>query len=642
MDHQFKLLFTPIKIGTMELKNRLVMPPMVTNYATIGGAVTDRLITHYATRATGGVGLIDVEATAIDPRGKLSSYNLCLHDDAMIPGLRGLAEAIHQGGAKAAIEIAHAGRQTSKAIVGVQPVAPSAIPYGGGEVPRELGVGEIQDLVEAFAQAARRAKEAGFDAVNFHMAHGYLVNQFLSPHPNKRTDEYGGNLENRARFAVEIIKRTRELVGSDYPLLSRINGADLVDGGLTIEEGKAIAQILEKAGLNALDVSAAMYENPEDGEGPMAQPRGYLTHLSAAVKQVVSIPVLAVGRINDPILADQLLVEGKADLVNMGRALLADPDLPRKAAAGRLEDICPCIACNEGCIERLDLDLTITCTVNPLLGREAQFPIAPAEKPRRVLVAGGGPGGMEAALVAAQRGHKVTLCEKQAELGGLWNLSGVPPYKEEVRNLVPYLRRELAKAGVEILTNREVNRALIEQLKPEAVVVATGSKPTGLDIPGADGDNVVPAWDVLRGQARVGKQVVVIGGGEVGLETAEYLADQGKEVAVLEMQGAVAQDMGTRARNMLLDRLPQKGVNLIVSATATAFEGSAVFLDRAGLSEKLQGVDTIVLATGARPDTTVADQLEGLGYEVHLIGDCARPRKGLEAMLEGFAVGRAI
>ncbi len=410
----FTKLLEPVKIGAMELRNRIVMPPMCTNFASETGAVTQRLIDYYVERARGGVGLVTVEATCVDsPVGRLSPLQLCVDDDKFIGGLNDLVEAIQEKGAKISLQLHHAGRQTTLAVTGgAQPVSASETVYKDVKA-RALPAEGIECVVGRFGESAKRAKAAGFDAVEIHGAHGYLIAQFLSPYVNKRIDEYGGDPEKRMRFVLEVLEETRKRVGLDFPIIFRLSGEEFVEDGLTLKEAKGIAQRLERAGVDALHVTAGVGGTIWPVQ-PMAVPRGCLVHLAEGIKEVVGIPVIAVGRINNPTLAEEILRDGRADLVSMGRALIADPELPRKVAEGRLDDIRMCTACLRGCSERFNAYLRISCTVNPAVGREKEYMVKPADKPKKVLVVGGGAAGLEAARVAALRGHEVTLYEKEA------------------------------------------------------------------------------------------------------------------------------------------------------------------------------------------------------------------------------------
>jgi 2,4-dienoyl-CoA reductase-like NADH-dependent reductase (Old Yellow Enzyme family)/thioredoxin reductase len=614
---------------------------MGTNYATWTGGVTERLIRYYAERAQGGVGLINVEFSYVHPSGKASLYNLGIYDDALVPGLAQLAQAIHAGRAQACIQLAHCGRRGKTAIVDGPLLAPSPIPHVGGEVPRELDLDEIENVVLWFVQAARRARMANFDAVLLHVANGYLLNQFISPYSNRRSDRYGGSTEGRARLVVKIIEGIRRELGAEFPIICRVCVDEQLAGGLTLDEGRVIVRFFEQAGANAIEVLAGIPETQYVAGPPMAMPRGFLIPMAQAVKEAVSIPVIGVGRINDPILADEFIRQGKVDFISMGRALIADPQLPNKAMTGQFADICPCIACHEACSQRIFAGLDMSCVTNPRVGRENLFVPGRVSRPRRVLVVGGGPAGMMAALTAAERGHHVVLREQGSALGGQLQMGCVPPHKEEIERLLHYLVRKVEESNVEVQLESRMDVNLVRNMDPEVVIVATGARPLRPPLPGV-GDHTVSAWDVLSGQVAVGSKVVVIGGGEVGCELAELLASSGKQVVILEMLDEIAVDMEPRGRRLLLRRLAKLGVHVLTQARVTEVTPGTVTYERAGLRYYEDGADTIVLATGSLPNTDLPDELKRTEVEFHCIGDCTKPRRILDAMREGFEVGFAV
>jgi 2,4-dienoyl-CoA reductase-like NADH-dependent reductase (Old Yellow Enzyme family)/thioredoxin reductase len=635
-------LFEPFKIGTIKLKNRIVMPPMGTNFSTEDGSVTQRLKNYHVERAKGGVGLIIVEGAYVEPRGKGSVRQLAVDHDNKIPGLGELATAVHANGAKIALQLFHGGRQCHSSIIGTQPVSASEVPCRfTGETPRALTVPEIKEVIEAFAEAARRAKEARFDAVEIHGAHGYLVNQFLSPLTNRRTDQYGGDIKKRARFLLEILERIREKVGNGYPVLCRINGDDYIEGGITLEEAKTIAKMLEAGGVDALHISGGIYDSPVPvTTAPMALPRGIMVHLAAGIKEVVNVPVIAVGRINDPELAEEILRQGKADLVSMGRALLADPYLPKKAAAGALDEINRCTACDE-CISRLFFNEDIVCSVNAALGKEEEYKIEKADAQKRVLVVGGGPAGMEAARVSALRGHEIILYEKSKKLGGQLNLAAVPPNKEEIKNVTTYLESQIRKLGVKIIPGEAVTPQLVEKIKPDVVFIATGSIPIVPENMIVKGDNIVTAHDVLSGAVSVGERVVVVGGGMVGVETAEFLAEKGKKVTILEMLGRIGMDMVPMVITLLYRRLKKLGVLMLTNAKVEKITWKSVVYEKDGKKQTLEA-DSVVLAMGSKPNLGLMRALEGKVPELYAIGDAEKPSKVLKAIHDGYRIAREI
>ena len=629
-------LFAPGTIGSMALKNRLIMAPMGTNYATWNGMVNDRLVDYYAERASGGVGLVTVGFSHVHNSGQMSPCSMGVHDDAVIPGLRRLTDAIHAGGAKASIQIAHGGRRCRSGVMGSQPLAPSSLPCVGGEMPRELSAAEIETVIEWFVLAARRVRAGGFDAVTLHLANGYLLQSFMSPYSNRRTDGYGGSVEARTRLPREIVEGMRRELGAEVPIIVRLSVDDFLEGGVTLSDGRRMAQLLESAGADAIDVTAGMPETMYIIGPPMAMPKGFLVSHGRAIKDSVRIPVAVVGRINDPLLAEQILRDGDADFISVGRPLLADPQFANKARSGRAEDIRPCIACNEGCFQRLYSQLDVSCVVNPRVGREAMYPEVPASKPIRVLVAGGGPGGMMAALTAAARGHSVVLCERGTRLGGQLLLGDVPPHKEEIRALRDYLTRQLEKSGVEVRLESTVTRELVEHIGAEAVIVATGALPVMSSVPAVDA-KILSAWGVLSGREAVGAKVVVMGGGEVGCELAEYLAAQGKDVTIVEIQSDILIGTEPRARVLLIRRLHELGVEVLTQSRVVAVRGERVTYECAGLKSIVKGVDSVVAALGSTADKALSEAL-GNGANVHVIGDCVKPRRILEAMRDGFEV----
>ena len=633
---KIKRLFTPITINGMVLKNRIVMPPIYTCYATATGEVTDRLIQYYVERAIGGAGLIVVEFSTIDPLGRAYPNMLSIYNDKVIPGLKRLTHAVNIAGAKIAMQIAHCGRRTSSRVIGAQPVAPSPIPQPGGKVPRELTREEIAGVIKAFGRAAHRVKESGFDAVMIHMAHGYLIHQFLSPISNKRTDAYGGDLENRARFGIEVLEQVRNEVGSNFPVLCRITGDEFIADGFTLDEAKEFAKMLEGHGADAINVTGGTDMSYQMVIPPAAVPRGVLVPLAAEIKKVVTIPVGAVGRLT-PTLGEQILKDRKADLIFMGRGLIADPEAPKKAKEGRFREIRPCIACHQGCTDRMVRNLPISCLVNPRVGREADYPMYRTKKPKKVMIIGGGPAGLEAAVVSAELGHRVVLYEKE-ELGGQLNVASIPPGKQDLQELRETLIFLVKKNKVQVKM-KNANQKAIEQEKPDTVIVATGAVPSIPDLRGIKGKNVVTAWDVLMGKSKIGQRVVIVGGGQVGCETADFLGEKGCRIILLEMMKEIAVDMPATPRKVLLESLFRKGIEIRTMSKLKEIRAKEVIFDRCGVIERIKGVDHVVLAMGAQSQELPIEKDFITGYKVYFIGDCVKPRKAFDAIQEGFEVG---
>lgn len=632
-------LFTPVSIGSLKPANRIVMPAMATNYATPEGFVTERQIAYYVARAKGGAGYLTTEHTGILQQGKASPRMLLVSTDEHTSSFQRLVRAVHDAGGKMVIQINHAGRQTLPAVTGMPIVGPSPVPVtgtpspSGDNVPRELSSSEIRQIVDAFSAAAGRVKEAGADGVELHMAHGYLICSFLSPFSNKRTDHYGGSIENRARLAVEVLRAVRGRVGPNYPVICRLSGDEYVEGGLKIGETVRIAKILEKEGADALHVSACNAASVYLNHPPYYVEEGIFVHLAESVKSAVSIPVIAVGRIRKPTMADEIVSKGKADLVSMGRALIADPNMPRKAKEGRLDEIVPCISCNR-CIATLRKD-SVRCTVNPESGNEASFPGGAAGKPKNVWVIGGGPGGLKAAEIAAARGHRVTLFEKQPALGGKIRIGANPPKKEVMLEFVEYLERRVENLGVSVKTGTEFTVEMLNKEKPDAVVAATGALPVLPGWQGVKESGAVGVEDVLSGSVMTGNRVLVVGGGANGAEAADFLSEQGKQVTIVEMLETIASDLVIHLQHFLLERLRKKNVVMLVSSKVCELgKGFAVIEERTG-QRRLEGFDTIVIATGSVSDDTIYRQLKGKIAEVHIIGDAVSPRHILDAVYEG-------
>ena len=518
--------FEPFRIGKLELKNRLVVSAMVTNYCNPDGTPTEKYLAYHEHKARGGWGLIITEDYAIAPKAGGFTRLPGLWEGSQIQPHQELTRRVHQAGGKIVAQIYHAGRETSSAITGERPVGPSPIREPSmPETPRELTVEEIHQLVEPFGDCARRAQQAGFDGVEVHGAHGYLVGAFASPFANKRCDEYGGTIQNRARFAVEIIRNIKQKCGADFPVLYRMSAVEYVPGGLEIEEAKVLARLVEKAGADCIHCSQGVYASTQHIIPPSVVARGAYVQNAAAIKSAVHIPVIAVGRINDIQMAESILQSGQADLVTMARASLADPEMPKKIQEGREDEVLRCIGCLQGCAGENGKGHCVRCLVNPLTGMEDVYDFSPAKERKRVLVIGGGVSGCEAAITAAQKGHRMTLLEKSGQLGGQWIPASMPVGKSEFTSLLLWQKTMLEKLHVQVLLNTQADGELIRLYEPDAVVVATGSKPfvPGF-LKGADQDFVVNAHDVLLGKVEVQGKVVVVGGGLVGAETADTLS----------------------------------------------------------------------------------------------------------------------
>lgn len=631
-------LFEPLQIRSVELKNRTVMTAMGTHLAE-KGRMTQRPIDYYVARAKGGIGLIIAEAMPIHPFGLAGASLPCIYDDRFIPGLKILVDAVQEQGARICAQLLFAGTPQTTGIH--QTPAPNDIGARG----RGLSVGEIELITKAYGEAAARARAAGFDMVEVHCAHGTLPCLFLSPYYNRRTDEYGGEL-GRTKFAVDILSAIREKAG-DFPVLFRINGDDGVgERGVTVEVAIANAKRLEEAGADAIDVSSGMeFRDAYNMFPPMTISTEYRWRLAEAIKKALSIPVIISGGITDPRVAEDMLQSGKADLVGFARPLLADPELPRKAKEGRFDDIRPCIRCNQGCQGNLQVGREISCLSNPEVAHEKEWIIKPAEKSKKVLVIGGGPAGMEASVIAAQRGHKVILYEKGEKLGGQLRLAAIPPGKAEINKLIGYLETQLSKLKVKVELAKEATAQVIGTIKPDVIILASGGVPCVPSIPGVNGKNVVIAVDVLDGKARVGNKVIIIGGGMVGCEVADFLSTQGKEVTVVEILDEACWGMEGISKAVLLKKLNENQVKIVTGTVVKEItaEGIVTLKGPFGIppEEKLEG-DTIVMATGVSGTEKNFEHLKDKAAEFYVIGDSLEPGTALDAIHQGFHVARAI
>ncbi len=655
-------LFEPGRIGKMELKNRIIMAPMgIPRIATRNGYLSKEYLAFYEARARGGVGFIQMSISALGPPWAsgltFAPGSLSIVDDEHLPSARRFVDAMHAHGVKVSFQITHHGAVLSWMLhkmppeqrpPGLRIVAPSPVPFAQtGEVPQALTVGEIHELVEAFGEAAKRGKAAGFDAVRIQACHGYLIHQFLSPRTNKRTDEYGGSLEKRSRFACEITRRIREEVGPDYPVIARMNGNDFLQGGITVEQAVEHARLFAEAGVDALDISAGPFESHHWQFVTMYQPSGALVPAAAAIKKAVKVPVMAVGKI-DALMAERILQEGSADFVQFGRPLIVDPELPNKAREGRWEDIRPCIYCDT-CMKSLS---SATCAVNPDFARELEYKVTRAERSKNVWVVGGGIAGMEAARTLAARGHKVSLYEKSDRLGGQWNV--LSSFRPEQASLVRYLSHQLEKHAVTVVLGEEATEQMIAQAKPDAVVVATGALPALVDnVPGIRDGHVVVADDVLTDRVKTGNDVVVViaGKGARGLDAAVLLAEQGKKVSVVA-RNKIAWGLNHNIKLALLERLIELRVAMFPDSVLESVTDKGVHILWDGGEPPEPGgpryevlflkADTVVLAVGTKSESGLGERLAGFMPEIYRIGDSVEPGGVLKAIHGASSVGRTI
>jgi 2,4-dienoyl-CoA reductase-like NADH-dependent reductase (Old Yellow Enzyme family)/thioredoxin reductase len=631
-------LLQPGKIGSLYVRNRVIMAPLGSRLTTENGAVTDDMIEFYSQRARGGAGVIVIEAMGIEyPQAVGKPNHVRFHDERYVPGHAKLVEKIHECGGKAFAMLWHAGINKG-CLEGVQPVGPSAILNPNtGIVPHELTVDEIHELVNKFGQAAARAKLCGYDGVNVHAAHGYLLSSFVSAATNQRTDEYGGSFENRIRFPLEVLAAIRRNTGKDYPVVFRINGSDFIDGGITPEEAAAFAEALEKGGVNAIDVSAGVYGSIDTMIEPIQYEEGWKLYLAENIRKHVSIPVFGVGVIHDPAKADKAIADGQVDFVCVGRELLCEPQWVNKAAAGETHFV-KCIGCNS-CFERIGKNLPIRCAVNALAGRELHTP-RPAEKPLNIAVAGAGPAGITAAVTAAGRGHHVTLFEKENHIGGQLVLAGAPPRKDKILEYIGYLQEELNRSEVKVKLCHEFT---VEDARSfDRVIVAAGAHCRTIPLKGS-GFEYMTAWDALQNRSFSwdSRNVLLIGAGSVGCETALYIREHGAaSVTVVEMREKIAADMDNISRMKLLHELAECGVRTLPSTVLDHMENGMAYLS-GNVGEKIP-CDTVVEAVGAAPDRELCDALYQNGIPFINIGDAACIGKIGEAVRGGFDAAATI
>jgi 2,4-dienoyl-CoA reductase (NADPH2) len=650
------MLFEPIKIHNLMIKNRIVMPGFHLNYAQ-EGAVTEKLINFYEARSKGGTGLIMIGGAAIEPNGVFAGW-ISMHEDGLIPGHKRLTDAVKSHGARIGLQLLQQGRYSAGFTEGKDVFAPSAVRSRmTGCIPRELTREEIQKVIMDFGAAARRAREAGYDLVEISSSAGYIINQFLSPFTNLRQDEYGGSLPNRMRFGLEVIAEVRRQVGPDYPISVRLGGQDYIEGGATWQDVQVFAKELEKASVNLFNVTGGWHETaiPQlNGDVPA----GAYSYLAGKIKSQVAVPVVASNRIASPRIAEQVLLAGKADMVSVARGLLADPEWPEKARKGH-KPLRKCIACML-CLDQIFKRQPVICAVNPLCGDDNQV-IPAAEIKRKILVVGAGPAGLEAACTLAERGHQVTVWEKQEAIGGQWRLAAVPPGKADFLPLLSYYEERMAQAGVELILGKPATPEETLARGADAVIIASGAQPVS-EVPfPCETVRVLQAWEVLAGAPVEGSNILVVGGGSVGCETALYLAEQGAldadtakfmliheaeppdeirkllltgsyKITIVEQQKSLARDMNNATRWLLLKNLDMFGVNIYTQASVEGVSASGATLrqDDAPLTIK---ADTVVLALGARADNALYEALTGQP-DVYLLGDARRPGKVHEAIHE--------
>ena len=631
-------LFSPITVRKMELANRVVMPPMGTSLGNPDATVSEALLAYIRRQARGGAGLIITEITAVHPSGAVWESQLGAYDDRSIPGLKNLADVVHEAGGKAALQLHHAGRESLYLLNKGEAIGPSAVPsLVFGQAPREMTLEDIREIIHSFGQAAIRAREAGFDAVEVHGAHGYLLTQFLSALSNRREDQYGGGFSNRARFLIEVLEEVRRGVGEDFPVLLRISAEEFIKNGYTVEDIQTILPDLVKAGADVIHASIGTHGSPGGvTSAPPEYEPGFNVWRARKIKESVDVPVIAVGRFTDPTLADEVIGRGDADLVAFGRQQLTDPDYLIKAREDRFDEIRKCIACNQGCIERLLLEAkTIRCAINPETGQELIYPHGPAKVSRKAWIIGAGPAGLTAAYEATRLGHKVSLFEKEEKPGGQVHFASQAPFKGVYGEWIWWLIAQVERAGVQIQTNTRVTDTMIDEGEPEVVILATGGEKILPSIPGIDLPMVCDAWQILGQDVQGQENVVVVGGGVIGMETADFLIERGSKVILVEVLKASPVAKFTSHGYMLHKRLREGGCRFLFNTEVESIQEDSVTVISEGNRETLSPVDQVVIAIGMRPREDLKNTLRERGIRHSIVGDALEVRRIMEATEEG-------
>jgi len=659
----WQLLFTAITINRLEIKNRIAYPALGLLYS-YDGTLNDRYYEYFREKAKGGAGLVTVGPVGIDIAGS-GRIALSLASDDRVPDFAKLAQIIKSEGARTFVQLFHAGAYSYSMLTdGVQPIAPSAV-YSkySKQMPREMTLEDIEIVQKAYVDAALRAKEAGFDGVEIIASAGYLITQFLSPITNKRTDKYGGSFENRVRFPKEVIEKVRQAVGKDFPISIRMAGNDFVPGSNTSGETPLFAKVYEEAGVDIINVTGGWHE-ARVPQLPMELPRAGYAYLAANIKKAVNVPVMASNRISSPDEAERILRDSMADMVNLGRVLIADPYWPKKAMQGKAKLIRPCVGCNQGCTDTLFSGMTVGCILNARAGYEFERSIVKTSQPLKIMVVGAGPGGLEAAVRAKEAGHEVEIYEKENEIGGQLYIAAAPPNKQELLEIIRYYEAMIEEYSIPVHYNTTVTIELINKKKPDHVIVATGAEALKPPIKGIDLPHVYSAWDILRDNPKLGRNVAVIGGGAVGIETALFIAHKGtlspealhflmfydaepvdrlKElitrgtsaVTIIEMLPSIGKDVGRSTKWIMKVGLEKFGVNIITSAKVTEITDNAVVFSKEHKTVA-QEFDNVVIAVGSKPFNPLEQELQKAGIAYTFIGDCKKIGKINDAIHEAF------
>jgi len=641
--NSLKHLLSPIKIRNMEVPNRCVMPPMGTNLGNRDGTVSEANIAYLKRRAESGVGLVISEIIGVHPSG---CVGLGVFDDKFIPGLKKLADVVHATGNKVAMQLHHAGREAFFQLKKGTAIGPSKIPsliYG--MPPNEMSQEDINMIVKSFGDAAARAVKSGYDAVEIHGAHGYLLTQFLSTYSNQREDQYGGDFKNRARFIIEVVKEVRKQVGVNFPILIRLSTEEFIKNGYTVEDIQSIVPDLVEAGVDCIHSSVGTHGSPGGiTSAPAEYEAGWNVWRAKKLKEITDVPIIAVGRFSDPRAADEAIANGDADMVAFGRQILADPDFLNKAKEGRFDDIRKCLACNQGCIERLMLEMgsSVRCAINPETGQELLYPKGPAETARNVWVIGAGPGGLTAAYEACRLGHQVTLFEKEKELGGQILYAREAPFKKVYGEWIQWLANQVTQMDIDVRTQTEVTPQIVEEGSPDVIILATGGRKAIPEISGLNNPMVTDAWSILNKQVAPGKNVVVVGGGLIGMETADFLVENGSDVKIVELLKESPVLKFTAHGYQLHKRLRDFKVEFYLDTVVDAIKKNEVDIVSGGEQKALSPVDQVVLAVGLKPNSDLKECLEKRDIPYHIIGDASQVRRIIESTEEGAAVAWSI